>query len=123
TSCVAYALIRSGVAPAVVARCVDYLRRTMRADGSWSVDRDMDVSVTGFISVALAATDPASPELTRALGFLRSAQRWEPFPATGCPGGGWGWSLPSGWPNTGDTGATMLALHALGVTPNDPALR
>ncbi|HEU5333987.1 MAG TPA: prenyltransferase/squalene oxidase repeat-containing protein [Actinocrinis sp.] len=123
TSCVAYALIRARVAPSMVARCVDYLHKTMRADGSWSVDRDMDVSVTGFVSVALADADPESPELIRALSFLRSAQRPEPFPATGCPGGGWGWSLPSGWPNSGDTGATMLALHALGVTPNDPALR
>jgi squalene-hopene/tetraprenyl-beta-curcumene cyclase len=123
TSCVAYALIRSRVAPAMVTRCVDYLRRTMRDDGSWSVDRDMDVSVTGFVSVALAAADPDAPELVPALDFLRSAQRWEPFGATGCPGGGWGWSLPSGWPNAGDTGATMLALHALGVTSNDPALR
>lgn len=123
TSCVAYALIRSGVATDMVTRCVDYLRRTMRTDGSWSVDRDMDVSVTGFVSVALASADPDGPALVRALDFLRSAQRCEPFHATGCPGGGWGWSLPSGWPNSGDTGATLLALHALGVTPNDPAIR
>lgn len=123
TSCVAYALIRAGIARTMADWCVDYLRRTMRPDGSWSVDRDMDVSVTGFVSVAVAAADPNSPELVRTTEFLRSAQRVEPFHATGCPGGGWGWSLPSGWPNVGDTGATMLALHALGVTPNDPAQR
>jgi squalene-hopene/tetraprenyl-beta-curcumene cyclase len=123
SSCVAIGLARANVRSDIVRHCVNYLRRTQRADGSWSVNRDLEIPISAYVAIGLIDAGSAT-ELRRAgcVDWFRHRQRNGMAGVTGAPGGGWGWAWPSGWPNTGDTTATMLALHRFGLPPDDPAL-
>ena len=118
TSIVCVGLARAGVAPHIVGRCVDYLRATARRSGAWPVNRDLEFSATVFVAAGLhecgIATEPT-------VAWIRSCQRAAAFMPTGCPPGGWGWSLPSGWPNTDDTADALIV--AAGAGPADETTR
>ncbi|PRX46636.1 squalene-hopene/tetraprenyl-beta-curcumene cyclase [Prauserella shujinwangii] len=117
-------LHRAGRAPDLVAAYRDYLHATVRRDGAWAIDRDIECSVTGYLVPALAEAGLRDdPRLAATRQWIQRCQRAERFPATGCPAGGWGWSVPSGWPETDDTAGAVLALTELGVPPGDPGLR
>jgi squalene-hopene/tetraprenyl-beta-curcumene cyclase len=123
-SLVCLGLARAGVAPDIVGRCVDYLRGSVRPDGAWPVNRDLEFSATSFVTLGLQdAGRRDDPRLRPTLAWIRHCQRGTPFPATGCPGGGWGWSMPSGWPNTDDTADALLALAGFGVDGTDTQVR
>lgn len=123
SSCVAFGLHRAGVRPDIVRHCVNYIRATQRADGSWSVNRDLEIPITAYVAIGLHdAGFGADPRMADTVDWFRKRQRGDMTVVTGCPSGGWGWAWPSGWPNTGDTTATMLALERFGLTPDDPAV-
>lgn len=118
---VCYGLARAGAAPAIVGRCRSFLLATRRDDGSWAVNRDLELSATATLLIGLdEAGRGGDPRPQAARRWIESAQRREPFFVTGAPAGGWGWSLPSGWPNADDTCSAILALTRLGVPPEAP---
>jgi squalene-hopene/tetraprenyl-beta-curcumene cyclase len=123
-SMVCFALARAGVRPDLVARFVHYLHVTVRPDGSWAVNRDLEFSATTFVTVGLQeAGYAADPRLTGTAAWIEALQWNAAFPATGCPPGGWAWSVGSGWPNTDDTADGLMALAGFGHGPDRPTLR
>ena len=120
-SIVAFGFHRAGLRPVPY---LDYLRGTVRADGSWPIDRDIEFSVSVYLVQALFDAGLAGDgRLRRIEPWIRAAQRSTAFAPTGCPPGGWGWSMPSGWPDTDDTSGAVASLAGLGAGRDDPALR
>lgn len=119
-SVVCFGLARGELGAPIVARCVRYLAQTQRSDGSWPVNRDLEFSATMFLTVGLTEAGYGSDDRLRPTErWLRRCQRTVRFFPTGAPSGGWGWSLPSGWPNTDDTTSGLLALQGFGHGPDD----
>lgn len=104
--------------------CLDFLLSTMRPDGSWPIDRDLEISVTAYSVLALAeTTDVATePKLTATRDWLLSKQWREPFKPLAMPPGGWSWASPSGWPESEDTAVVLSALAELGLTRDHSAV-
>lgn len=124
TSLVCLGLSRAGLWPDIVERCVRYLRRAARPDGSWSVNRWLSFSATTWVTLGLQMSGyDADPRLASALELIATAQRRDAFPPTGAPPGGWGWSLPSGWVDTDDTANALLCLAADGHGPDSDQVR
>lgn len=124
TSLVCLGLSRAGLWPDVVERCVRYLRRAARPDGSWSVNRWLSFSATTWVTLGLQmAGYGTDPRVARTLALITSAQRQDDFPPTGAPRGGWGWSIPSGWVDTDDTANALLCLAAGGHSPDSEPVR
>jgi squalene-hopene/tetraprenyl-beta-curcumene cyclase len=121
-SVVAFGFQRAGLRPVPY---LDYLRATVRADGSWAIDRDIEFSVSVYLVQALLDAGLGWDErLRRIEPWIRRAQRPAAFAPTGCPAGGWGWSMPSGWPDTDDTSGAVASLAGLGARPSDdPVVR
>jgi squalene-hopene/tetraprenyl-beta-curcumene cyclase len=123
TAIVCFGLARAGVGQAIVDRCRRFLLDTCRPDGSWPVNRDLELSASMALVHGLAATGHGDdPRLGSTRDWILSCQRTEPFFVSGAPGGGWGWSMPSGWPNVDDTSSAIVALTALGVARDHPAV-
>lgn len=118
------ALAKAGLGPDIVQRCVAYLHKTVRADGAWPVNRDLEVTATTFVVHGLQdAGYGADPRLAAAQNWLRQCQRDMPLAATGCPPGGWGWSIRCGWPDTDDTADALIALARWGHGTDDRQVR
>lgn len=108
----------------IVEHCLKYFRATIKPEGAWSVTRDLEVDATNFITVGLQhAGLGEDPRVSKAVAWIRGAQRDEEFIWTGAPSGGWGWGLPSGWPNSGNTGDAVLAIAGDGHDASDPQVR
>jgi squalene-hopene/tetraprenyl-beta-curcumene cyclase len=105
--------------------CLKYLVSTQRPDGSWAIDRDLEIAVTAYAVFALAecADVAAEPRLAPTRDWLLSTQWKEPFSALNLPAGGWSWADPTGWPESEDTAVVMSALGLLGVPGDHPAIR
>jgi len=105
--------------------CLDYLLTTQRPDGSWAIDRDLEIAVTSYAVLALAECEDvaAEPRLRATRDWLLSQQWREPFRALGMPAGGWSWANPTGWPESEDTAVVMTALGLLGVPADHPAIQ
>lgn len=103
--------------------CLEYLVSTRRADGSWAIDRDLEIAVTGYAVSALAecCDVTAEPRLAATCGWLLSTQWQEPFDALKLPAGGWSWAWPSGWPESEDTAVVLKTLALLGLPKDHPA--
>ncbi|GAA2446680.1 prenyltransferase/squalene oxidase repeat-containing protein [Actinomadura vinacea] len=120
-SIVAFGYRRAGLRPVPY---LDYLRGTVRPDGSWPIDRDIEFSVSVYLVQAMFDAGLEGDErLRRIEPWIRGAQRPAAFAPTGCPPGGWGWSMPSGWPDTDDTSGAVAALAGFGAGKGDPSLR
>jgi squalene-hopene/tetraprenyl-beta-curcumene cyclase len=118
------ALARAGLRPDIVQRCVAYLRRTARPDGAWSVNRDLEFTVTSIVVHGLQDSGHAAdPRLHAAESWMRRCQRDVGLPATGCPPGGWGWSSRCGWPDSDDTADALIALARFGYGHGDQQVR
>ncbi|MEV4373926.1 prenyltransferase/squalene oxidase repeat-containing protein [Nonomuraea sp. NPDC049637] len=118
------ALARAGLRRDIVERCIAYLHRTVRPDGSWPVNRDLELCATTFVTHGLQDTGYASDErLAATREWIRDCQRHTRFSATGCPPGGWGWSWRCGWPNTDDTADALIALARFGDPRTDGQVR
>jgi squalene-hopene/tetraprenyl-beta-curcumene cyclase len=116
-------LTLAGVAADVRGRCAAYLRATQRPDGSWPVDRDLEVAVTIYAVQALAELGGGLDGLEGTREWLLAAQWTGPFRPLRLPAGGWAWALPSGWPESDDTAAALGALRRLGLPRGHPAAR
>jgi squalene-hopene/tetraprenyl-beta-curcumene cyclase len=113
-------LFRAGIGDAIVERCMNYLRDTVRPDGSWPVDRDLELSCTSYVTGGLQDAGLAGdPRLAATEKWIRASQHTAPFAVTGCPAGGWGWARPSAWPDTDDTSLALTALAGFGLGPGD----
>jgi len=122
-SMVCFAFARAGTRPDLVGRGVAYLHKTVRADGSWPVNRDLEFSATTFVTMGLQDSGYSGDDrLLSTLAWIRSGQWRIPFPPTGCPAGAWAWSVESGWPNTDDTSNALVSLAAFDCDGSDPTV-
>ncbi|MHC4983094.1 MAG: prenyltransferase/squalene oxidase repeat-containing protein [Planctomycetota bacterium] len=120
TSFVAMNLIASGRREdAVVRRCLEFLVRSARGDGSFPIDTDLATWVSSLSVNALGAGgggDGRYPAADRdkILDWLIAQQHKARRPYTDTPPGGWGWSdLPGCLPDADDTSLALLALRRL----------
>jgi len=107
----------------VVAGAVEFLRNSVRADGSWPIDTNLAVWTT-----TLAVRSLAGCGLRGYLGdhdrrtiadWLLARQHRRVHPYTSSPPGGWAWTdLPGGVPDADDTAGALLALKD--VAAGDP---
>lgn len=95
----------------VVRKAAEFLRDTVREDGSWPIDTDLASWVTA-LSVRALADDVEERELLTAT-IRRNAFKQKHY-FTGAQAGGWGWSdLPGAAPDGDDTSGALVALHVL----------
>jgi squalene-hopene/tetraprenyl-beta-curcumene cyclase len=102
----------------VVTMGLEFLRRSVRADGSWPIDSNLATWVTTLSVNALSAGDGLSAvdlaDRRRVRDWLL-AQQWRvQHPYTGAAPGGWAWTdLPGGVPDADDTAGALIALAHL----------
>lgn len=117
-------LRRAGVATDLQLSSLRYLLETQRADGSWAIDRDLEISVTAYSIMALAEFEDVAtaPHLRSTREWLLRNQWNKPFSPLGLPAGGWAWALPSGWPESEDTAVVLGVLADLSVPRSHPSV-
>jgi squalene-hopene/tetraprenyl-beta-curcumene cyclase len=121
TSFVAMSLIGAGHAlDPVVTRALDFLRRSVRDDGSWPIDTNLATWLTTLATQALDAGHRLTHHLSSVerqqveTALLRQQSATE-HPYTGAAPGAWAWTgLPGGVPDADDTPGALLALRSLG---------
>lgn len=110
---------------ATVRRGVEFLLRSVRADGSWPIETNLSTWTT---SLSLAALAAGGEDLQQheCLDWLLDCQQRKTHPVTGAAPGGWGWNdLPGAVPDADDTPAALLALErwiAPGGCPDEPRI-
>ncbi|MFT4547015.1 MAG: squalene-hopene/tetraprenyl-beta-curcumene cyclase [Verrucomicrobiales bacterium] len=117
TSFVTMALGSSGqAAHPVVPGALEFLQRSVRADGSWPIDSNLATWGTTLSVKALAASGGFPEEgRARVLKWLLDQQYREVHPFTDAKPGGWAWTdLPGGVPDADDTPGALLAIYELG---------
>jgi squalene-hopene/tetraprenyl-beta-curcumene cyclase len=100
----------------VVRRGVEFIRQSVRPDGSWPIDTNLSVWLTTLSINSLAAAgcldELDNVDLLRP--WLLEQQLRERHPYTGAAPGAWGWSHLSGSvPDCDDTPGALLALSHL----------
>ncbi|MBW8484296.1 prenyltransferase/squalene oxidase repeat-containing protein [Actinomadura parmotrematis] len=121
---IVFGLALAGVGDDIVQHYLRYLRNAVRADGSWPIDRDLELSGTCYASQGMQAAGlGGDARLRPAIDWIKASQRREPLFATGCPPGGWGWAMPSSWPDVDDTSLAVATLAGFGVPADDPHVR
>ncbi|SMD26528.1 prenyltransferase/squalene oxidase repeat-containing protein [Kibdelosporangium aridum] len=118
-------LRQAGVGQDLQLASLRYLLETQRADGSWAIDRDLEISVTAYSIMALSEfQDVATEPLLQGTREWLLRNQWnKPFSQFNIPAGGWGWANPSGWPETEDTAVVLGVLADLGVPRTHPAVQ
>ena len=123
TSFVTMSLAAMGERDHVVARKgVEFLRASVRKDGSWAIDTNLATWTTTLAIKALAQQPNwASPETRMTLReWLLGQQYRVEHPYTHAAPGGWAWTdLPGGVPDADDTSGALLALLALGAVDTE----
>ena len=125
TSFVAMSLIGAGRAEdPVVQRCLDFLLRSVDADGAWPIDTNLATWVTTLsvntLSPSADGDGLPADEAARIADWLLAQQYRERHPYTDAAPGGWAWTdLPGGVPDADDTAGALLALRQL-CDPNEP---
>jgi squalene-hopene/tetraprenyl-beta-curcumene cyclase len=117
TSFVAMGLIPSlGPEQPVAARCLQFLRQSQRADGSWPIDTDLSVWLTTSSVAALAAAGAvAQLDCDPTTQWIAAQQCTAVHPFTQAAAGGWAWThLAGGVPDADDTAGAVIALAELG---------
>jgi squalene-hopene/tetraprenyl-beta-curcumene cyclase len=118
TSFVTLSLASIGLARHPVARNgVQFLVRSVRADGSWPIDTNLATWVTTLAVNALATAGELDKLDRRSelRDWLLQQQYTERHPYTGAHPGGWAWTpLPGGVPDADDTPGALLAMQHLG---------
>lgn len=123
-SIVCIGLARAGVADDLVQHCLAYMRSTVRADGSWAVNRDLELTATTHVTCGLQEVRRGGdPRLVATGTWLLGCQLTSGFPPTGCPAGGWGWSRPSGWPGSLDTADALIVLSRFRCRAHEPSIQ
>jgi len=113
TSFVAMSLISMGlVHHSVVERGLSFLAETVRDDGSWPIDTNLDTWTTTLSVQALEGLDDARK--TPTTEWLLDQQLKVEHPYTHADPGGWAWTDRSGGvPDADDTAGALLALRHL----------
>jgi squalene-hopene/tetraprenyl-beta-curcumene cyclase len=118
TAFVTMALASSGnPRHAVAQKAAQFLRASIRPDGSWPIDTNLATWVTTLSIKALA---PQSHLITtgqkeRLREWLLTQQTQVVHPYTGAAPGAWAWTdLPGGVPDADDTAGALLAIAELG---------
>lgn len=108
----------------VATHAVEFLQKSVLADGSWAIDSNLATWVTTLSVNALAAAgDLDSLDRSESVrNWLVGQQFRERHPFTGAEPGGWGWTdLPGSVPDADDTPGALLALrHLTGWLPGQP---
>jgi len=128
TSFVAMSLAGSGHARNIVTRrAIDFVRASIREDGSWPIDTDLGNWVTTLSVNALSeslvmgerASTALSPEERHATQrWLLNEQHTRAHPYTGAAAGGWAWTdKPGGVPDADDTAGALVAIRNLEWAP------
>ena len=96
---------------------VEFLRRSMRADGAWPIDTNLATwGTTLSVRACSSGFSPSDenglkPELRT---WLLAQQYRDVHPFTNAAPGGWAWTdLPGGVPDADDTSSALIALHQL----------
>ena len=103
----------------VVDRGIRFLLDTVREDGSWPIDTNLNAWLTSLSVEALAGGGRLGQHLPpgsrrRILAWLKARQYLEEHPYTRAAAGGWAWTdLSGGVPDGDDTPAALLALGRL----------
>jgi squalene-hopene/tetraprenyl-beta-curcumene cyclase len=107
----------------VARRAADFLRKSVRGDGSWPIDTNLSTWVSTWAVSALSHQREVLRVEERSVlrDWLLGQQFRERHPYTQAAPGGWAWTdLPGGVPDADDTPGALLALGALGVcTPRE----
>ena len=105
-----------GVEQPVAARCLGFLERAVRGDGSWPIDLNLSVWLTTNAVKALHAAGAIGKiDIAHTRSWIEARQYRESHPYTNASPGAWAWThLPGGVPDTDDTSSAVLALAALG---------
>ena len=121
TSFVVMSLVSMGLVDhAVVSNGLRFLEETVRDDGSWSIDTNLDTWLTSLSVHALGSSDRDRATADWLLG----QQYREVHPYTRAAPGGWAWTdLTGGVPDADDTAGALLALRTLGLNENEARLR
>ena len=101
---------------AVVHEGLRFLTKSIRDDGSWPIDTNLDTWTTTLTIGALAASDANVPagDGANAGTWLLGQQYRERHPFTHAAPGGWAWTdLPGGVPDADDTAGALVALRHL----------
>mgnify|MGYP001119926062 CR=1 FL=1 len=106
----------------VVEGCLEFLRRTVREDGSWPIDTNLSVWVTTNSLMALRRSGGIPAQLAGSTrSWLRDRQLAHRHPFTNTGPGGWPWThLPGGVPDADDTAGAVLEMVAAG--DREPAM-
>lgn len=99
----------------VLRKGLDFLKASVRSDGSWPIDTNLATWVTTLSVNALRERLPADarPVIRR---WLLDQQYRDTHPYTGAPPGGWAWTnLPGAVPDADDTPGALVALANLGA--------
>jgi squalene-hopene/tetraprenyl-beta-curcumene cyclase len=115
TSFVVMSLAASGRSThAVVTKGVQFLRDTVRPDGSWPIDTNLATWTTTLSVNALSSESLPADQALKVLDWLLSQQYRTVHPYTQAAPGGWAWTdLPGGVPDADDTPGAMLAVMKL----------
>ncbi|MEQ8762958.1 MAG: prenyltransferase/squalene oxidase repeat-containing protein [Planctomycetota bacterium] len=103
----------------VVRKALQFLRETVREDGSWPIDTNLATWVTTLSVNALSSVEPLSESLSKEeqgaiRRWLLGQQYREEHPYTHAAPGGWAWTdLSGGVPDADDTPGALLALRKL----------
>ncbi len=104
-----------GIRQPVVAGCLEFIRRSRRADGSWPIDSNLSVWTTTNAVGALACARGSRFDTRQTLDWIVARQHGAVHPYTGAAPGGWGWThLSGGVPDADDTSGAVLACLSLG---------
>ncbi|GAA1277291.1 prenyltransferase/squalene oxidase repeat-containing protein [Sphaerisporangium rubeum] len=118
---IVFGLGLAGVGDDLVTKYLRYMRNAVRPDGSWPIDRDLELSGTCYITQGMQEAGLGDDDrLLPTIDWIKASQRQTGLPATGCPPGGWGWGMPSSWPDVDDTSLALYTLAGAGVPPTDP---
>jgi squalene-hopene/tetraprenyl-beta-curcumene cyclase len=104
----------------VTLKGIDFLVRSVRADGSWPIDTNLATWLTTLSVNALAERSLSEwlpvAERRKISDWLLGQQYRVEHPYTHAAPGGWAWThLPGGVPDADDTSSALLALHSLAV--------
>lgn len=101
---------------------VEFLKTSMRPDGSWPIDTNLATWVTtlSIQSLGTRGLNGISAEERNSIqSWLANQQYKDTHPFTQAKPGGWSWTdLPGGVPDADDTPGALLALHSLTEDPS-----
>lgn len=115
TSFVAMSLIAAGLAQHLVTeKCLAFLRRSIREDGSWPIDTNLSTWIT-TLAIDGVVEDLSETDRSKLRDWLLAQQFQQEHPYTHAAPGAWSWTnLPGAVPDADDTAGALLALKKLG---------